>query len=243
MTMQRRALIIGHPGPGQPDRTGVSIDVREYTAFLMEAYGGYWHPSTIRVLNAPGKGQVVEEVERLKALDYSMVIFAGHGDQYRGDTYIGLEDGNFDSNLLRTGKKQTIILDCCRVERPPDIVEKSFAKSLLEAAEGLNGIRCRSVYNRLIQRCSKSAVLGFACSPDEEAAGNPLSGGYYSNRLLDAASTWAMSRSVDFVGTLSVVDAHEYAAAAVSRRTAGLQNPFMDSGRGGPPYFPFAVVA
>jgi hypothetical protein len=241
--MERRALIIGHPGEGQQDRTGVRTDVREYVAFLMTEHGGFWHPTEIRQLIRPSVPDVIAAVERLQDADYSLVVFAGHGNQHRGYTFVGLEDGLLDSDDLRTGTKQTIILDCCRVERAPALLEEELAKSFEKAAKDRNPARCRLLYDKRIERCTRIAVKVYACAPDEEAAGNSLTGGYYSNHLLSAASHWAMAQDSGAVDVMSIVDAHEIAGSAVARRTRGAQNPCIDSGRSGPPYFPFAVVA
>lgn len=241
--MKRRALIIGHPGEGEPDRTGVQVDVREYIAFLKREHGGFWYPEEIERLMRPGISDVLDAVERLKGADYSLVVFAGHGDQEDGETFIGLEGGTLDSDSLRTGKKQTIILDCCRVERPPEISEDVLFKALAKAAVNRNGTLCRVLYEVQIERCAKVAVKAYACGPGEEAAGSSSTGGYYSNHLLTAASDWAKAQGPDAFQVMSIMAAHEKACSSVRQRTANLQNPQIDSGRGGPPYFPFAVVA
>jgi hypothetical protein len=154
-----------------------------------------------------------------------------------------MEDGLLDSDDLRTGGKQTIILDCCRVERAPELLEEDLSKSFAKAAKDRSPARCRLLYNEWIERCTRVAVKAYACGPNEEAAGNSLTGGYYSNHLLSDASDWAKAQEAGAFDVMSIVDAHENARAAVARRTRGVQNPIIDSGRSGAPYFPFAVVA
>lgn len=240
--MERRALIIGHPGKDEPDRTGVRINVREYCAFLMHEHGGFWYSEEIERLIRPDTADVLNAVQRLKGADYSLVVFAGHGDQVNRDTFIGLEDGTLDSDSLRTGKKQTIILDCCRVERTPEISEDVLLKSLAKAAVNRNGVLCRVMYDVEIERCTKLAIKAYACSPGEEAAGSSSTGGYYSNHLMTAGSDWAKAQGPNALQVMSIMAAHEKARSVVRQRTAYAQNPQIDSGRSGEPYFPFAVV-
>lgn len=241
--MERRALIIGHPGKDEPDRTGVQVDVREYCAFLKREHGGFWYAQEIQQLMRPGIGDVLAAVRRLKPADYSLVVYAGHGGQEDGNTFMSLEDGTLDSDGLRTGKKQTIIVDCCRVERTPEISEDVLLKSLAKAAENRNAARCRILYDLGIEMCTNVAIKAYACGPNEEAAGSSSTGGYYSNHLLRSAADWARAQDAGALETMSIMAAHEKARSIVRQRTVYAQNPQIDSGRSGAPYFPFAVVA
>jgi hypothetical protein len=243
--MNRSALIIGHPGDAGQDRTGVQTDLREYRAFLLRAHGGWWNEFEIEVLLRPSRARVELAVAGLSEFDYSLVVFSGHADQRQGSIYMQLEDGFLDADELRTGRRQTIVLDCCRVEREiPELLEEDLYRSLRKAAANLDGEKCRELYDDGLRRCTRSLVKVCACAPGQEAQGNRITGGLYSNHLLRIATDWAAGAAYNKPTSLSIVDAHDASADAVNRTTRGLQTPHLaECGRGGPPYFPFCVVA
>jgi hypothetical protein len=243
--MTRKALIITNSGePGDENYcNGVNLDREAYRTFLDSAAGGWWFASEIQTLDRPRVADVMIAVQSLKAVDYSVVIFSGHAchSTASGDTVLELSDGHdLESSYLRVGRRQTIILDCCRV---PGLAY--FRKALLfEAARAqvLDGRKCRAAYDQAIALAGVGITTLYACAVGEYAYDDSRQGGAYSYNLLQGASDWAEDNQVAArfePRTLSVLAAHNAAAARLAQRKGEKQTPTIDN----PRPFPFAVVA
>lgn len=111
----RRALVIGCPGTGDKQLTGVRTDVTNLTNFLKSERGGKWYDEEVTTLYNP-------TVEKVKAAlsssvaDYSFVYFAGHGFTSNFlERMIWLKDGyGTDTSLLDSTPKQLVVIDACR---------------------------------------------------------------------------------------------------------------------------------
>lgn len=248
--MTRYSLIISNPGtPGAQNYcAGVLVDVREYTAFLTSPLGGAWFDSEIVCLDRPTVDDVLRKVDVAKSVDYSLVIFVGHGYycSRRKSTIVELRPGvELDSMELRSGTtRRSIILDCCRKRAFEDLSE-SRSSLKFAAAKPLSTTNCRIVYDNIAMACSKGILVAFGCSIDETCGDQSSRGGYYSSSLIGACRTWyedATSPRPGNYKSLSVVEAHDLAVPLVNRLSGGTQNPEIEKSRTGP-YFPFAVMA
>lgn len=245
--MKRKALIITNPGEQGAENycQGVNTDREAYRAFLDSALGGWWFASEVQVLDRPRVADVAIAIEDLKRFDYALVIFSGHGaySKSRDETVLELRAGHeMDvSDLVVEGKRQTLIIDCCRVFTEETLPESLILKAQRAYAQ-LDGRSCRLHYEEAIAKCGIGAVKLYACAPGEVAY-DTSQGGIYSQNLLRAATAWSdePGRAAQRA-TLSVAAAHESAAARVARRRGQPQTPVIEKPRSGP-YFPFAVVA
>lgn len=244
--MKKKTLIITNPGEVGDEEycQGVNVDRESYRLFLDSAIGGWWYKSEIEVLDRPDAVQVRRAVFDLSNLDYSLIIFSGHGyySQTLETTVLALRPGQTlpASELQVRGQKQTLILDCCRkVMR-----EEEFREELLKAEKAFrpqNGAKCREYYERQIESCSISTVVMFSCDVNQSAY-DTARGGIYSYNLIRGARTWAADYSArSGPAVLSVAGAHEIAKAAVALSGQN-QTPVINKLRSGP-YFPFSVVA
>ena len=77
--MNRKVLIISNPGKGENYCEGVNKDVENYKAFFTSALGGGWYMNEIKHLHCPNQYSVTAELDLMKDVDYSIVIFCGHG--------------------------------------------------------------------------------------------------------------------------------------------------------------------
>jgi hypothetical protein len=247
----RKALIIGAPDETIP---GVNIDIKNMKKYLNSPIGGFWYDYEITTLTSPLASEIRREIGLLKASDYSLIFFAGHGFHSieRNITILNINSReNLDSLELRGGaQKHTLILDCCRTPES----ERRFPKSAMEAmvldsAEGqtLNPSECRNYFNKAISNCDGGIVVMNSCSINETAGESGSEGGYYTSSLIDLANAWARKKltAIDFIKncvTSSTQECHNAAAAQVKILSGGRQAPNFESPRAGNK-FPFAVVA
>lgn len=247
--MLRRALIIGNPGtPGQKNYcAGVLKDVDNYRNFLMSPQGGAWNSNEIETLMTPSVLDVDIAIINQKLSTYSVTAFCGHGyyDAKVKSTFVELKSGvEIDSvRLLSGASKHSLILDCCRVvtnETP--LVESMMAKADLQKRE-LDHARARELFDEEVSRCTTGHVVLFGCKIGESAGDNSQFGGLYSYNLLEYTRDWARQPTAALGSAsriLSISEAHDMAAPAVVRRTAGRQNPQIERPRVAR-LFPFAV--
>lgn len=243
--MNRRALIIGNTGVDLP---GVELDLVNYRSFLLSPLGGSWEPPEVTTLRNPSRIDVSQRLKGLASADYSMVVFAGHGDHSAasGSTRVQLSPGvMMDLAELKVGAtKHTVIADCCRVLLKEALREEVLAKALKREAQ-LNRSLSRRLYDDHLGKCASGLVVLYACDVNETAGESSSEGGYYSTSLLSGAKAWADASGVvsgQSYGILSVVDAHDEAARRVRAQSGTRQKPVRECPRTAL-HFPFAVVA
>lgn len=243
--MNKKALIITNPGePGTEDYLhGVNKDRDAYAKFLDSAIGGWWYSREVEILERPLVAQVRRTIEGLKNTDYSLVIFSGHGyySPRREATILALRAGEEinAAELLVRGRKQTVILDCCRKIAKAELRETMMFKAA-RALPAVDGSRCRDYYEKQIEGCGVSTVIKFACAIDEYSYDTPQ-GGVYSYSLVRGAHEWAEYEPRQKPVALSVAGAHEVAVAKVVSKRGEKQTPGIEKPRSGP-YFPFCVL-
>lgn len=174
--MIRKLLLIGNPGKQNVNYTpSVNLVLKRYKEFFKSEVGGYWTDGD--------NGEIIEEPAGLdrnsevtwlafqlkelnKDIDYSVIVFVGHGGAYLGKDQVQLSLGEIlplSSLLAPKGMegiiKRTIIVDACRSligAAPQQLVleEKTFS------GEGqLMGNYCRDYYNTVIEKCEPHVEL------------------------------------------------------------------------------------
>ena len=247
--MDRRALIIANPGEvGSEDYCeGVNEDTVSYGSFLLSPVGGTWYAQEIHILKRPTVRELGTEIDWIKRADYSLVVFTGHGRNGTNDsTMLQLRTGvEIDANDLKIqGRRQTLILDCCREVQPRELMKRlDEALAFDRARPTLYPNLCRRYYDECLERCDKELVLLHACARGERAGDDSELGGVYSHCLRRAALDWAntFNRAPSNYDTLSIVAAHGKAEELVKYRNPN-QHPKIQKPRTGP-YFPFSIVA
>ena len=241
--MTRKMLIIANPGETGAENycEGVNRDVVQYKKFFISNSGGAWEPKEINILIRPSPFKVDFALKELKTVDYSMVVYCGHGySRKSGATMVELPTNcDYDSNKFNRGAhKHTVILDCCRATYEP-IYESAQERYdlMIEHSAARNLARAR--FDNVIQSCSPGLVVLYACNIGETAGDDEVKGGVYSHALRSAAIN--LSRVTAGSGTASVVQIHNIAAENVRRETGGHQNPQIIKPRSSP-YFPFCVA-
>lgn len=250
--MKKIAMIISNPGESALDPKtwceGVKKDVENYAAFLMSPIGGYWNIDEILCLDRRTVADVRGCLSRVRAYDFSLTVFCGHGFHSRdlGATVLELRKGQeLDSTELRAGPpRQAVILDCCRVDGGGTLLNESVVRKA-KLASSLNPEDCRKYYERRIRECDADLLVTHACSRGEKAYDDSQNGGHYSYNLIAAAETWARSSTVNTAenfATLSFAAAHALAAPKAQATSGNRQHPQIEKPRSGKD-LPFCVVA
>lgn len=241
--MTRKALIISNPGEIGSENycEGVSKDVINYKNFLMSPQGGYWYENEIVCLNKPSSNSLEIHFNLLKNIDYSIIVFCGHGYSYKDETILELNKDCdiYARSLKNDAKKRTIILDCCR--KNAESINESLIhefSSLIEK-RAINGIEARKYYEALLSTCPDGTVVAYACDLNETAGDDSRKGGYYSYSLLQCAQKWAAQPTFS-KSSQSIVGIHNQACIATREKSNNNQNPQIEKPRS-TPYFPFVV--
>ncbi len=197
--MKRKAIIIANPGDeGEEDfLPGVDCDVDNYQRFLLSPLGGAWKSSELTIMRQPTVNELRREIRSLTAVDYAMAIFSGHGwySSHDHSTFIELrrDEEVSEEELWQGARKQTVILDCCRVVH----YEKPVAKGLelaKKAEQLLDPEQCREYYDQSIAECPGPLVVMYSCGIGETSADVEGRGGLYSFHLVDQAYKWGDTR-------------------------------------------------
>lgn len=244
--MKKGILIIGYPGieHSQYYCNGVNIDLQEYHKFFYSSQGGGWDEDEMKILKTPSKRKLMDEIYRLDEMDYSIIVFSGHGSYSRemAATILELNESETCTEYELGGIcNRLLILDCCRKPSKAAVIEaqKTLTDSWTLTVE--ERTQSRAFYEDMIQRCIGGAPLGvittYACSIGEKARDDSRHGGLYSWCLLEAARGWqTTSHMMDFK---SIVDVHNEAAVKVSDRNS-YQHPSISKPRSGN-YYPFVI--
>lgn len=234
--MKRKALLIGAYDDKIP---GVKADIRNYYSHLLSKSGGQWHSTEIEILENPSRKLVLEKIGALQYVDYSFVLFGGHGaystTERATELVLGGNQRAFDYELMVGADRRTVIIDACR-----NIPRPSASRQLLKAAmDSLSFsesyINPRAVFENAVMRCQPSITKIHSCNIDE-SAGDSANGGTYSVALLDAAREWPGTPG----SVLTIDAAHARASEWVRRDTGGSQNAQCTSARASEK-FPFAI--
>lgn len=248
--MNKKILIISNPGELGAENycAGVNKDVENYKKFFTSSLGGKWYEWEIEHLIQPDVTRVENSLEKMRTLDYSIIVFTGHGYSMDGDTYVELKPGKDKkdrSNDLRVdefrlaNKKRLIIVDCCRSElQPIDESEEVYMENLMKA---FSQQKTRERYERRIQDTPLMNIIMYSCDFGETSGDDSRNGGYYSSALLKVCNgfekKYMYSENEEY---LSAVDVHNLAIPLVKAKKED-QNPQIEKPRS-EPYLPFAIV-
>lgn len=258
MSVTRCALLITNPGETGAENycKGVYVDARSYQRLLLSAYGGAWEQSEIIVRDRPSKAMVQDDVKRLAAYTYSLIIFSGHGWYssvnlcnvltLRKDEDIAVDE------LLVGSIKRSVILDCCRkVYHEPigmfGTKISAFNEAILAATGRIaDPIKCRALYLGLIENAPTGVVVISSCGIGETAGDDEFQGGRYSSSLVSVADQWAKEEAAKpaafGASYSSIVATHDRATVLTKHRSGNTQNPTITKPKS-MPYYPFTVFA
>lgn len=168
--MTRKAILIA-ASPQSSPVPGVYTDVDWWDVFLRSNPGGVWSTSEIYIAKDYKKDAILKLITSAKSCDYSLVVFAGHGQTLKTDmpwaeAQLLLSEGNsLSEREINPGSPRcTLIMDCCRgladEEEPTELIKEAaelerandpdaccalFTKTLAAAESGLVKIYSRAV--------------------------------------------------------------------------------------------------
>lgn len=238
--MNKGILIIGNPGKGKHYCEGVEKDLLNYRKYFSSITGGAWEDDEIKTLLCPTVTEMNKSINILNDMDYSIIIFSGHGySNINGETIIELSnDGDeYSENILKSTMR-TVIIDCCRKLWIPTRLEKRADFMNLYESTGHSRLRelARIKYEDYIKNSNGMPVVMYSCSSGECANDNSELGGDYSYQLLKAGNRFVGNTSED---VLDVVEAH-YIAKTELEKMNHTQHPRICRARSGN-YYPFAI--
>lgn len=245
MSLKREALIIACPGQKgiRGYLPGTLRDIDNYSAYLQSSLGGDWYAGNggeIYYLINP-TGQEVANAISLMNVDYSFVVFTGHGFTGKHDkrTYICLEDGNYHISILKTSaRRQTVILDCCRgYYLPSGALEEEY--SHFDAISGIGDVlSTRNIFDNYLKLCETGIIRLHASSIGEASMEEKNYGGYFSYSLIEATKLWGEKNKIHNILELS--GAKVLAQKYMNENFLTNQVPRIIGGRR-LKYFPFGV--
>lgn len=184
--MKRRALLIQNPGKvGDANYLpSVSVAYNRFKSYLQSPVGGYWSDDELIELQRlePMRVSLQSDfVFKLKELnqsdvDYSMVVFIGHGGAMNGVDKVQLEDGELIpiSCFTQYGnpKKRTVVIDACRKYMSLDVARLINEQRFFSGDGRYDARACRDYYNNLISHAQPHIELLQSTQYDQCAMGS-----------------------------------------------------------------------
>lgn len=239
--MKRRAIIIGAPDVDLP---GVHTDMSNYENFLLSPVGGYWSKHEITKMESPSSAQVKVALAGLQIVDYSLVVFAGHGAYMKNTeaTVVKVNPREFmNVDELKTGAaRRLLIVDACRNHTREGLEEAVAMHKAAFESVGAGDI-CRRVFDSHLEKCPPGFAALYGCSDDESSGETRRNGGIFSYALMNVSRKWG-EQSGQRESVLTIDKAFEAARTIVERQSDDEQHPDYHMPRS-TPRFPFAVRA
>jgi hypothetical protein len=240
--MKRKALIIYCDDTQSGSLKGPSHDNSNYRQFLKSNLGGGWYDDEIISLRNPSSYDVAVTLRtHFKYIDYSFVLFSGHGFinvDHNNLQYIELNDTDVSILSLRNDSpKQTLIIDACRGFYSP--LKKSMENLLVDSYRAFTGDiqSTRKIYEDAIDNADQGWSILYAASENQTALDTP-EGAAYLLSLLSVSDVWKKSNSQNQILPLDSV--HEGAKIYLTQNFTTTQRPSMAQEKR-LRYFPFAV--
>lgn len=268
----RKLILISNPGSveeGNYQPVTESV-INRYVAFFRSNIGGKWSDEEQEIeqygenheLTIAHMDEIMEELDSSECT-YSMIVFCGHGAEAdNGEDGIQLPRINHANlNCYRVSRllslhepdevrrriKRTVIIDACREILPIPPVQL-FEGELQTEIALMDGTRCKSHYNWLIDQDYPHVELLQSTSPDKPAYPT-LSGSEYADQVFklihNYARAWrafAIQNIQNGLFEFSMRNLHDYVTIGIAR-TSQRQIPqytVVGSIRHG---FPFAAIS
>jgi hypothetical protein len=183
--MEKRILLVGN-NDGLP---GVKIDLRNFKRFFTSIYGGNWYPGEIIERLNPTRASLLNTIQDLKNqnLDYCIVVFSGHGAQYR-EIVVEI-NGNgemmLENEFKNISKKQLTIFDCCRGVLE-NLNENRGLNAPINKSFSASDKYIREKYEWRIASALNQQVTLYSCSMGEFST-DTNEGGLYTKNFLKRA--------------------------------------------------------
>jgi hypothetical protein len=165
--MNRKLILLKNPGIKASDGNyapGVNIAIERYKSFFKSPIGGAWDDNEIIEINN-SEFDLKTAVKNLlndfdkQHIDYSIIVFVGHGANENSKDIIQLEDSqSITIDELKYPQneslKRLIIVDACRSFTQATMLEQRIDESKeYTSYKPLNRAQCRELYDSIIEEC------------------------------------------------------------------------------------------
>lgn len=156
-------------------------------------------------------------------MEFSIVIFTGHGYSRKENTYIELKPANNYVNdmcvdeLREPNQKRIIIIDCCRKElNLTSGINESYMAHFGKSFSRVLGTR--EIYERRIRMLDVMNIVMYSCDWNETSGDDSRKGGYYTSSLLKVCTEYVENEKCKLDSCyFSAVEAHENAKVYVTK--------------------------
>lgn len=236
--MKRRILFIQNPGSSDILKKGIPQMIERYKAYFRSPVGGFWDDSEFIDVSKLNQGDVTIQSDfifKLKEInapdvEYSIIIFLGHGASLDHKDHIQLESGELASiDMLTKGLysqpiKRTVLIDACRVGYISSPQGWILESKTFSGDSQFIGEECKEYYNSLLSKTNAHVDIIQSAQHGQKAYGT-IAGTDFSVALIDMlydnAKIWNALAMGDKYGKLSkcYTDIHTQVSAKLKYQT------------------------
>jgi hypothetical protein len=175
--LKKKALLIRSAEEVSPIVPGVQRDVDNWKMYLSNNYSGVWsiENGEIEILTSPTLAKINSVVLSMKNLDYSLIIFIGHGFVRQdslgiNETFLVLNNNeDISERKLNPGNcKCLMIFDCCRTTlNEYDSLDESVLKP--HFASFYKEKNYSDAFDKELLKCENGCVKLYAASFKQSA--------------------------------------------------------------------------
>lgn len=238
--MNRKALIIYCTNTESGKLIGTDKDNDNIQEFLKSDVGGQWKNDEVIPLRNPTAHEIEQCLaEEFENVDYSFIVFSGHGgiDEVSSQDYLEVKDCDIPiSKLFSSAPKQTLIIDACRgyYSRVADSLQKCFSNLNEESSIYP---KTRFIFDEVVNQAEEGLTILYSASENQSSMATNI-GSAYIYSLLSICKEW--ERNCTNNNVLDLKDAHELACKYLKENFLTIQNPIMNTEKR-KNYFPIAV--
>lgn len=236
--IKRKALIIYCTDTSSGELSGPTADNCAIRSYLKSDTGGKWYDDEIISLHNPNVEEVKYTIKTgFVGVDYSFVVFSGHGCIFKDNNlqYIEVIDGDIAlSNLITAAPRQTLVIDACRGYFSGPLTERMIKSFSVQTSSS----DIRRTFNKAVMEAEKGLSILYSASEDESSV-DTSKGGAYIYSLVHVCKKWG-SNPDNGNYLLDVREAHIRASKYMKNNFITLQNPEMNMEKRCR-YFPIAV--
>jgi hypothetical protein len=237
--MKRGALIICMSNSPSGHLDGPPHDYVNIKNYLVSSIGGEWLEEEIIHYPDPCIQDIKNAISVMGELDYSFIVFTGHGefDQYNHRQHMEVMDGDITVRDLRTNcPRQTIIIDACRgfIQRMPPQIARSMNFAMESTGQRIS---TRKLFENKLLQAEEGLTVLYAASENQSALDTNIGAAYISS-LIKSAKEWGKT---NIGNVLDLKTAHNHAKTYMYNNYDDVtQVPVMNSEKR-LRYFPFGV--
>lgn len=244
--MQRNALIVlASDSDKVDDPPGITADSHHVTDWLRSNGGGAWELEEIHTLRSPSADELHNYRRIVAEVDYSVLVFFGHGRQDpndRSDVLLKINPREELPLSQFTGSTRFSmrLIDTCRSAVPEELLE---GITKVAAAPQIfidhNRSKHRDMFDAEMGKCEYGCATLLATGPSQDAYATS-NGGRFTSSLVGAGQIWRMT-GYSSPKVMTMEEAFNQADHLTRQHEPPQYPEFRQDG--GASKFPFAVLA